>query len=840
MSNFFEGLVKKALPDSWEYKLGITPEPKAMKFEVGEGLSTEQKTQAQEKIGQLQEQAPEPQENFFASIIRDIPRGVAGLTLKVAGKEGETFEPGLHAKTPLAADFEKFVFGTETIKRPETGFEFAMAGLMALPVLPGKAKITKEVSKRLIEKYGATTAKNIVKKGGKELAEQALKEGGEAVVKKSGVTLLAKEVGTKAVQTTAKGKEKILSTLKEIQPELEAIKGKPLTYAEVKEAAKTSELLRATPTTREATLRFEAQLQATKSKLGVLAGESKLTEDFVNTLKQISAQGTDLGRKLNSLKIDAMPELAQTKSQIVKKLIELGYKTDDIIKAAQGMDLNNADEVAKFYRKFVKPSLGEIVDEYRYINMLSSPRTHIVNSFTNFIQTTILAPATKLATGAIDLISNGLRGNQRQAYVREVPVYYRGAMNNFGKAITETYKVMKGQSGVYRPDISRIPTKVKALAPFQIIPKILEASDVFFRTLIRGGETEALAYRALRQGKKPTAALIAQIEKEAADKAQYYVFRQALDPNNKTGQGAVLAGVDKMSSGIQQARKFKPISWFIPFLITPMNILKQGIEFSPLGLTTLAGSTQKSVQLAKTMVGSTVFAGAAYIASTGNSTWATPTDEKERKLFYASGKQPYSMKVGNYWISYSRIGPIAYPMAMAAAFQHYTKENPEANTQGNLEKTKNILTGISGFFSDQSYVKGMGDMLNLITGEEGAASRTVASFSSQLIPLSSLQRWVNSMLDEVYRKPSKDFSVEGFIDNLKQNIVGLSQSIPPYPAPFGQDSKRDFPILNALSPMGVTIEKQGMANLYELLMDKRTLSAEMRKLKEDLRKQLGF
>ena len=841
MANFFSDLLKKALPDSWEYKLGITPKPKAMEFKVGEGLTPEQKVQAEEKVKQIAETAPERQENFFASIIRDIPRGVAQLTLKATGEK--KYEPGFGAKIPLQADFEKFVFGTETIKKPEGAFETGIAVLMALPILPGKGRITKEVGEELIKRYGDDVARQIVKKGGKELAEQALKEGGEVVVKKAGITLAAKEaveVGTKALKVSTTAKETIIKTIKGVQSELEAIKGKPLTYREVKEAAKTSELLRATPTTRADTLRREAQIQATKQKLAVLSEKGEITEDFVATLKQISAEGTNLGRQLNSLKIEALPELAQTRAQIVKKLIELGYKTKTIIKAAEGMDLQNADEVAKFYRKFVKPNLGEIIDEYRYINMLSSPRTHIVNAFSNFLQTTVLSPLVKLVSGGIDMISAGLTGKARQIYVREVPAYYRGVMSNFGNAIADTFKVLKGKSGIYRPDVSRIPTKAKILAPFQFIPRMLEAGDVFFRTLLTAGEKEALAYRALRQGKTPTASLIAAIEKEAADKAQYYVFRQVVDPTNKTGQGILLSGIDKITSGIQAARNVKIINWFIPFLITPMNILKQGVEFSPLGVLTLAGNVNKSTQLAKTFIGSSIFAGAAYYANLGNSTWEVPKDKTERKLFYASGKQPYSVKIGNYWISYSRIGPLAYPLAMAAAFNYYTKENPEAATQASMEKAGNIISGISGFFADQSYVRGMGEMLDLLRGEEGAIGRVMTSLPNQLVPLSSFQRWVNSLIDEVYRKPEKGVSIEALISNLKQSIVGLSQTLPPYPAPFGETSKRDFPVLNALSPMGVSIEKQEMAELYEVLMEKRSMSAELRKIKEDLRKELGL
>jgi len=100
-----------------------------------------------------------------------------------------------------------------------------------------------------------------------------------------------------------------------------------------------------------------------------------------------------------------------------------------------------------------------------------------------------------------------------------------------------------------------------------------------------------------------------------------------------------------------------------------MNILKQGIEYSPLGITTLPGAANKTEQLAKSMVGSSVLLGASWLAMNGRTTWATPTSPKEKEAFYASGRQPYSIKIGDNWVSYSKLGPLAYPIAMASSFQ---------------------------------------------------------------------------------------------------------------------------------------------------------------------------
>ena len=98
---------------------------------------------------------------------------------------------------------------------------------------------------------------------------------------------------------------------------------------------------------------------------------------------------------------------------MIKQLLDMGIETDKIIKGAEGIDFNNAKQASDFYRKFVKPTLPEIIDEYRYLNMLSSPKTQIVNTFSNILQVSFLRPATRLFSGITDNIVSTLTEKNR-------------------------------------------------------------------------------------------------------------------------------------------------------------------------------------------------------------------------------------------------------------------------------------------------------------------------------------------------------------------------------------------------------------------------------------------
>jgi hypothetical protein len=599
-------------------------------------------------------------------------------------------------------------------------------------------------------------------------------------------------------------KQRIREAADAAAPDLEKVKGRPLTHEEVIEAAQKADILKESKVNRAATLKSEATLLRTRQDLAALAEGKGVSADFIQRLKTVSAEATARGRELNALKIgaDAIPESAALKADIVKKLDEIGIETEKIVEAAKDVDFNDAKQVEAFYRKFVKPTFSEIIDEFRYINMLSSPRTHSVNLFSNLLQVAFVRPADRLASGVADAFGASLRGGQREFYVRQVPAYYKGMLNKVGDASAEALEVLKGNRVTNRPDLGKLRTG-KLPRPMYVVLDALEASDVFFRKLAEAGEFEALAYKAKRLGQPVNEAAIA---KEAAKTAEYTVFRQALDPANETGQGALLSAIDGLTDNIYRLRKVPGVKWFVPFVQTPMNILKQGIEHSPLGFATLKGSTHKTEQIAKAMVGSTVFIGAGALAMNGRTTWAAPTNPKEKAAFYSAGMQAYSVKVGDKWVSYSKLGPLAYPIALAAAMRHYTVDNPEAVTQDASTKAAKVLGGIAEFFADQSYVQGIGDLLDVMRGDEAATGRLAATVPTQLVPLSSLQRWITNIIDPVYRKTERGVSVEAIIQNVKKGIPGLSYDLPAHETIHGEPSPRPLPLVNAVSPVSVSQE----------------------------------
>lgn len=551
--------------------------------------------------------------------------------------------------------------------------------------------------------------------------------------------------------------DKVIS---QVKPELEKARGTTLSNKDVIKAAKESEILTQV-TTKEQTLQAEAALLKARQNMARLdkevsealksgntqAAQGKMKE-LVESLRVVSSQAADKGRQLQALSIEAGEESVRQK--ILKDISKAEDDTARILKEAENVNWEDANSIAKFYRKFIKPSALEILDEYRYNNMLSSPRTHLKNAYSNLVQTVFTRPATLAAQGKFaDAIK-----------------YYGGVVGAFPEAVKSSMKAFGGTKAIEKPDLKMLPTgKIPKVLTWP--SRALEAGDVFFSSLIKGGEMARGANAA-----------------DAKRIAEYSLFRGDLHPKD---QGKVLGYIDNATEGIYQfGKKVPPLRWFVPFVKTPMNFAKQWIEYSPAGVLTAIGAGNKKEQYAKAFLGSMVMGVGALKAIEGNTTWAAPTDPKEKEAFYASGKKPFSVKIGDSWVSMMYAGPFAYAFALPAAMQYYNTESRTALTDTQLEKAGKITTSMAQYLSGQTFMEGLGNFVKWASGDaDYSLMKNLGYTAGQLIPMDALVNYISKIVDPVYRKS------EGFTQQIQSGIPGLSQSLPAYTTPEGVESRRE-------------------------------------------------
>lgn len=473
-------------------------------------------------------------------------------------------------------------------------------------------------------------------------------------------------------------------------------------------------------------------------------------------------------------------------------------------------------EAMEYINEKIPPSMSELFDAWRYQNILSNPRTQLRNIYGNAFQTMITKPATMAYEAPVDWIKSITTGSERTRYVADVPRHFKAVFNAIPNGIEAFAQSWKGKIDMNftAPDLNqmRLQGMPKALT---VVSRLMEGADQFFKSLVSSSEYANLIKRGVPE---------ATARAEADKAAQYSLFRAATDSANKTGQGKVLSSIDGVTDWIAKGRHLpgigKPMSWFVPFLKTPMNVAKQWIEYSPLGVSTLIKNDKKATQIAKTLLGSTVFLYGAKKAAEGDVTWSAPTNPDSKAAFYASGRKPYSVRIGDKWVPLIYFGPFALSLALPAAYEHHTKESNTALTDSQLEKSVKVITSGLEFFSQQTFLEGMGTFVKMISGDpDYKLPNTLAFTSEQALPLAGLVRYINAnFVDPVFR------DAKGFKESLMKDIPFLSTQLDPIKNAEGEIQERE--LKNAFTPydIGTHVEE------YNRILKLREKSAQKKNL----------
>jgi hypothetical protein len=486
---------------------------------------------------------------------------------------------------------------------------------------------------------------------------------------------------------------------------------------------------------------------------------------------------------------------------IIEKFREMNEMTDAKDKADATLGL--IDMVAKK----VPPSVSEMIDAYRMQNMLASPKTQMRNIHGNSVNTFLTRPIDIVSLGAVDYIKAGLTGKERQAYISDVPVYMKAAINSIPNAVKTFVNTVKlgADASIGKPEIG-----IEAKTEFQkartkqmptaltLTQRFMEATDKFFSAIIGAGEMARLKKQGMND---------ADAYKKASEVAEEYLYREQLSKEGK--QLSIPSEVlNSLGNMIDFARKTPVLGtlskWYVPFLRTPVNVAIQMVEHSPLGAIRTNASSEA---LARVLSGSVVTALGGIMAFEGETTWSPPTDPDEKSWYYATGRKPYSVKVGDKWIPLWYLGPFALAFGLPAALKYYIQDEKKASTSDGVEKTFAIVNGLSKFIASQSSTQNIGALFSTLQGDIDFKFSSQTAFTvGQMIPAESFVRYINTMIDPVYRKP------KGFVENLESNIPILSQRLEARQTPLLEDSVREN--VNYFLPYDIGVVKPNYENLF--------------------------
>lgn len=540
--------------------------------------------------------------------------------------------------------------------------------------------------------------------------------------------------------------------------------------------------------------------------------------------EQVAGATAEAGRALAQFR--QMADSRMVRGNVLDALSQ-GGGGKDRLKAAADLILDNADtpqRLNKIAAQAMKPKWLDKANELWINSLLSGPQSHVVNAVSNTMTALAQIPEHAAAAGVGALRSLATRGQaDDRVLFSELGARTVGLLQGTKEGLAQAWRTMKTGEG------SDFANKVEARTQDAISgtkgkiirfpTRALSSSDELFKAMARRMELNGLAVRQAskeglsgKEGIARTAELVANPTEEMLDKAfdyaRYVTFQTPLGES-----------MQNISRGINTFPGFK---FIIPFVRTPTNLLKFALERSPAAplppewkADFKAGGARRDLAVAKMMVGTGVGAAVMEMAANGSITGNGPADEGAAQLLRADGWQPYSIKVGDKYVSYSRLDPFATTLGVAAdmvELQQYMTEKQKdevamlvtASVMQNLS-SKTWLSGMSGLI----------EALNDPTRYAGNWWERLASSAAVPAGVAQVARTIDPTMREA----------EGVLDAIRARIPGMSQDLearrdiwgkpivaeggvgPDLVSPVRETTRKNDPITNTLLDAGVHLSK---------------------------------
>lgn len=504
-----------------------------------------------------------------------------------------------------------------------------------------------------------------------------------------------------------------------------------------------------------------------------------------------------------------------TTEQIASELAKKGYTPDTIKKMARDIRLNkdNLGAVAQAAHSVKPGSWFNVFNEFRINNMLSGPFTLAANAATNGLKT-LLMPAEKYLAGtimrddavqreALDTFSGLFRywndsfRLAKKAWKVEDNILDRmgGKMETNSAAMTyENIRNLMLKDAPKGAELSPLQENIARamglVGPYLRIPsRLLMSTDEFFKQLnYRSSLSASLLRKGREAGIKDAGELARYVEEQLAlafkKDGSAIRGRYADDAVKDSIQYAREStwtqdlGRNTLGGGIQNLANTHPVLRIaIPFIKTPTNLFRDFVAHTP-GVAQMtktyreaikAGGEQAALAQSKMAMGALMWTGAVMMAHSGQITGSPPKDNKLRQALEATGWQPYSIKVGDKYLSYRRLDPAGMFLGIAAdlavAGQYLNKDQYD-------DAVSMAVAALSNNVTSKTYMQGISELIDFINDPNEKAIQYFGRMGATLVPFASAARFARQQADDPMRE------MRDFMDYTMNTIPGWSSTLP--------------------------------------------------------------
>lgn len=536
------------------------------------------------------------------------------------------------------------------------------------------------------------------------------------------------------------------------------------------------------------------------------------------------------GRTLNSFKYLANMDSAGTMKVAEWVTMPVGRSVEDIKAGLAGRGwtrkkvdrllsdaLACADDPARVSRlanRFDTASKFGILNEFRINNMLSGPFTIGANALGNLLKTAVMPAERYLAgvmsgnaamrqeawdtfAGLVRFTSEAWRLGKKAAKIGDSIMDNAAGKLEANASAQMTYEntrklLLKGQERELTDAEEMLARGMGWFGPYARIPsRLLVGTDEFFKQLnFRASFSARLQRLARERGMADPDEIASYVQKR---------MDQAFDPKMEGRLSETAFSDDLTKSHIQYAREstwtqdlgydtvggwaqqgvnqHPMLRLIVPFVKTPVNLFRDFLDHTPAlnrvtrqGRADLAAGGERAALLrARTAVGTMTMLTASTMAWSGALTGSPPTDTKQRKALEATGWQPYSIRIGDSYVSYRRLDPVGMFFGIMADLKTAGTYLTEARM---ADATRAVMAALVNNITSKTYMQGVSEFIDFMNDPTRTGAQFIGRFGSTFVPFASAARFIRQQTDDPMRE------ARSLMDYLMNTVPGFSQNLP--------------------------------------------------------------
>lgn len=458
----------------------------------------------------------------------------------------------------------------------------------------------------------------------------------------------------------------------------------------------------------------------------------------------------------------------------------------------------NPAAIARFAERGATATTMDAVKEVWVNGLLSSPKTHLVNTMSN----TLVAFASLYERQAAGLLREFTGGEG--VHMGEAAAMTYGMVESIKDAFRLAAKALKtGETGwslnkVDLPSIHALSAEgmgmsretglgrfVDFLGTATRVPgRLLGAEDEFFKTIGYRMELRAQALRTASQEGNKGMDLLRRMSEltdnpseaikiNSADTALYNTF------TNEVGWfGRKVMGLRNADSPMN------PMILLLPFVRTPVNLARFAFERTPFAplvgqwrADIAAGGARADLALARMSTGTAIMLTTMDLADKGMVTGDGPkggADGAVREALLRQGWSPYSMKVGDKWVSYNRTDPFGMTLGFAASITEAIKKGEISSDEVDewQEVAAMAVAAVSQVTVSKTYLEGFAKFIEMMADPKRYGQKEIQDVVASFTPATALNMAVKNVVDPIQRE------VQTPMDAVYAKIAGLSDKLP--------------------------------------------------------------